>query len=160
MAKDKIKATQALRALDRAGARFSLHAYQHLEHGGTAEAARQLGLDEHRVIKTLVMIDNQNRPLIVLMHGDREVSTKNLARQMGVKEVRPADPQIAQRVTGYQVGGISPFGARQRPPVYVEESILELPEIYINAGKRGLLARMSPAELRRILNPTPVQVAI
>lgn len=160
MAKDKIKATQALRALDQAKAHYSLHPYQYVERGGTAEAARQLGLDEHQVIKTLVMIDNQNRPLIVLMHGDREVSTKNLARQLGVKEVRPADPQLAQRVTGYQVGGISPFGTRQQPPVYVEHGILTLPMLYINAGKRGLLAGLSPAELVRILSPTPVEAAI
>ena len=106
------------------------------------------------------MIDSQKRPLVVLMHGDREVSTKNLARRLGVKELRPADPQTTQRLTGYQVGGISPFGTRQQPPVYIEASILALPAIYINAGKRGLLARMIPDELMRILNPTPVQVAI
>lgn len=160
MAKAKIKATPALRALQAAEAAFGLHPYKYREHGGTAEAARQLGVDEHQVIKTLVMIDSQHRPLLVLMHGDCEVSTKGLARSLGVKEVRPCDPRTAQRVTGYQVGGISPFGTRRRPPVYVERGVLELPVIFINAGKRGLLVRISPAELVRILDPTPVEVAI
>lgn len=160
MAKDKIKNTPALRALKAAGAAHSPRPYKYLEHGGTAEAARQLGVDEHLTIKTLVMSDSQGAALIVLMHGGQEVSTKALARVLGVKEVHPAQPKTALKLTGYQVGGISPFGTRGRLPVYVEQSILDLPMIYINAGRRGLLVEISPKDLVRILEPTPVSVAI
>ena len=123
-------------------------------------ASRELGVDEHQVVKTLVMEDDRKNPLLILMHGDKEVSTKNLARVLGVKSVEPCDPETAHRHTGYVVGGISPFGTRKALKVYVEASVLELPKIYINAGKRGLLAEMSPQELKRVLNPIPVKVAI
>ncbi len=160
MAKSKIKNTPALRALKAASAAHEPKPYKYREHGGTAEAARQLGVDEHLTLKTLVMIDSHGQGLIVLMHGDKEVSTKTLARALGVKEVHPASPAEALKLTGYQVGGISPFGTRKALPVYVEESVLKLPVIYINAGKRGLLVEMVPADLERILQPTPVAAAI
>jgi len=117
-------------------------------------------VDEHIVVKTLVMEDDQGRPLIVLMHGDRQVSTKNLARILGVKAVNPCDPKVAEKHTGYKVGGTSPFGTRRTMPVYVEETILSLPVILINAGGRGLLMEIPPAALVRLLNPTPVNVAV
>jgi Cys-tRNA(Pro) deacylase len=122
-------------------------------------SARELGVDEHVVIKTLVMQDERNQPLLVLMHGDREVSTKNLARQIGAKTVEPCDVAVAGRHTGYQVGGTSPFGTRKELPVYVEASILDLPRIYINGGKRGFLVALAPADLVRVLSPTTVEAA-
>ena len=142
------------------GAEFILRTYKYEEKGGTSVASRELGVNEHQVIKTLVMEDDRKNPLLILMHGDNEVSTKNLARVLGVKSVEPCDPETAHRHTGYMVGGISPFGTRKALKVYVEASILELPKIYINAGKRGLLAEMSPQELKRVLNPVTVNVAI
>jgi Cys-tRNA(Pro) deacylase len=142
------------------GAAFTLRIYNYEEKGGTPAASRELGVDEHQVIKTLVMEDDRKNPLLILMHGDNQVSTKNLARVLGAKSVEPCDPETAHRHTGYVVGGISPFGTRKALKVYVEASILDLPRIYINAGKRGLLAEMSPQELKRILNPIPVTVAI
>jgi Cys-tRNA(Pro) deacylase len=141
------------------GVPFRERAYRYEERGGTATAARELGLDEHAVIKTLVMEDDRREPLIVLMHGDREVSTKDLARTIGVKSVTPCDPDVAHKHTGYMVGGTSPFGTRKRLPLYIEDSILDLSEIYINAGKQGLLVEMSPADLVKMLNPRPVHVA-
>ena len=123
-------------------------------------AAKALGVDEHMIIKTLVMEDEHQAPLIVLMHGDRQVSTKSLARKLGVKAVAPCNPKIAEKHTGYKVGGTSPFGMRKRLPIYIEESILSLPVVFINAGSRGLLAEMSPETLAAILNPVPVNVAI
>lgn len=150
-------ATQLLRAK---GVAFTEHPYDYVEHGGSAESARQLGLDEHSVVKTLVMQDQDARPLIVLMHGDRTVSTKNLARQIGAKSVQPCSPDVAQRHSGYQVGGTSPFGTRKRMPVYVEDSILQLPRIAINGGRRGFLVQLDPHECVRLLDARPVQCAL
>ena len=150
-------ATQLLRAQ---GVEFTEHPYDYVEHGGSAESARQLGLDEHMVVKTLVMQDQDSKPLIVLMHGDRKVSTKNLARQIGAKSVEPCTPEVAQRHSGYLVGGTSPFGTRRDMPVYIEESILQLPRIAINGGRRGYLVQMDPQACVRLLGATPVQCAL
>lgn len=160
MAKEKTPVTAAVRALRAAGVSFSDHLYSYEEKGGTAVSSRELGVDEHCVIKTLVMENDAKQPLIVLMHGDRQVSTKELARQIGVRSVEPCRPEVAQKHTGYLVGGTSPFGVRRQMPVYVEESILVLPLIYINGGKRGYLVGLTPAELQRVVQPTPVRVAI
>lgn len=160
MAKGKTPVTAAVRALRAAGVSFSDHLYSYEEKGGTAVSSRELGVDEHCVIKTLVMEDDTKQPLIVLMHGDRQVSTRELARQIGVRSVEPCRPEVAQKHTGYLVGGTSPFGTRRQMPVYVEESILVLPLIYINGGKRGYLVGLTPAELQRVVQPTPVRVAI
>lgn len=160
MAKQKIPTTQAVRVLKQHRVDFILRSYKYVEKGGTATFAREGNVDEHLVIKTLVMEDEKADPFIILMHGDKEVSTKNLARIMGVKSVSPCNPKVANRHTGYLVGGTSPFGTKRNLRVYVESTILSLPRIYINAGKRGLLAEMSPSDLVRILNPTPVEVAI
>jgi Cys-tRNA(Pro) deacylase len=160
MAKERFSATQAIRALREQGVDFTLRYYKFEEKGGTEVAARELGVDENLVVKTLVMKDELGSPFLVLMHGDRQVSTKALARILGVKSVRPCEPQVAHKHTGYFVGGISPFGTRKPLRVFVEQSILGLPKIYINAGKKGLLAEMSPGDLKKILNPTPVNVAI
>jgi len=138
---------------------FIEHPYQYEEEGGTEVAAKELGVDEHLVIKTLVMEDDQKAPFIILMHGDKQVSTKELARGIGVKSVHPCDPQVAFKHTGYMVGGISPFGTKKRLRVYAEETILSLPRIFINAGRKGLLCEMSPAELIKVLKPIPVRVA-
>ena len=134
--------------------------YDYVEKGGTRESARQLGVDEHEVVKTLVFETNENTPLIVLMHGDREVSAKNLARLLGVKSVDPATPEKASKLTGYLVGGTSPFGTRTKMPVFVEKSILSLEKIYINGGKRGFLVETEPSVLTRLLNAQAVEVAI
>ena len=134
---------------------FTEHPYRYEEHGGTRVSSRELGVDEHAVIKTLVMQDEAKRPLIVLMHGDREVSTKQLARQIDRKTVEPCDPAVAQRHTGYAVGGTSPFGTRKPLPVYVERTVLDLERIYINGGRRGLLVSVAPGELIRVLTPSP-----
>jgi Cys-tRNA(Pro) deacylase len=152
--------TPAVRVLRQHAIDFTEHPYKYEERGGTRVSSRELGVDEHIVIKTLVMQDEARQPLIVLMHGDREVSTKNLARQIGAKTVAPCDPAAAERHTGYQVGGTSPFGTRKALPLYVERSILDLPRIYINGGKRGFLVSLAPADLARVLSPTPVDVAI
>lgn len=160
MSKEKIPTTPAIRVLKAKGADFSLHTYAYEEKGGTRVSAAKLGVDEHCVIKTLVMEDDSAKPLIILMHGDREVSTKTLARVLGVKSVSPCRPEIAQKHTGYQVGGTSPFGTKKPLTVYIEKTIAGLPEILINAGSRGLLAKMSPSELIRILGPREVSVAI
>jgi len=159
MAKDKIPSTPAVRALRATGAPFSLHTYEYLEHGGTKVAAAALGVDEHQVIKTLVMQDDDGRPLLVLMHGDCFVSEKALARALKVKGVGPCDEASVTRHTGYQVGGVSPFGTRKALAVYLEKSIADLPVIFINAGRRGLLARMDPAHLIKALGPTLVEVS-
>ncbi|MDR6215982.1 Cys-tRNA(Pro) deacylase [Paracidovorax wautersii] len=150
-------ATQWLRAHHVA---FTEHPYEYVEHGGTAESARQLGLDEHAVVKTLVMQDQDAKPLIVLMHGDRKVSTKNLARQIGAKSVEPCKPEVANRHSGYLVGGTSPFGTRRDMPVYVEESILALPRIAINGGRRGFLVQIDPQVCVQWLGARPVQCAL
>jgi Cys-tRNA(Pro) deacylase len=160
MGKEKFPATQAVRILKAHGASFGLHTYKYEEKGGTQVAAVQLGVDEHQVIKTLVMEDDKGNPFLILMHGDKEVSTKTLARLLGVKTVTPCTPETAHKHTGYVVGGISPFGTRKPLRVYAEEALLHLPRVYINAGKRGLLAEMSPDVLHSILKPTPVNVAI
>jgi len=160
MAKEKIPTTPAILALKAQSADFTLHPYPYEERGGTKTAADKLMVDEHRVIKTLVMEDETGKPLIILMHGDKEVSTKSIARDIGVKSVSPCNPAIAEKHTGYKVGGTSPFGARKAIPVYMEQTIADLPEIFINAGSRGLLARMPSAELIRILKPITVSVAL
>jgi Cys-tRNA(Pro) deacylase len=160
MGHEKTPMTPAVRALRQAGVPFTEHPYKYVEHGGTAAFALQFGVDEHVVIKTLVMADDAKKPLVILMHGDREVSTKELARVLGVKSVQPCVPETAERHSGYMVGGTSPFGLRKPLPVYVEETILELPRIYINGGKRGFLVGLDPMDLVRILKPTPVRVGI
>jgi Cys-tRNA(Pro) deacylase len=152
-------ATPAIRALRQHAVAFTEHAYRYESRGGTRVSSRELGVDEHAVIKTLVMQDERKQPLIVLMHGDREVSTKNLARQIGARAVEPCEPAAAERHTGYQVGGTSPFGTRKALPVYVERSILDLPRLYINGGRRGLLVAMAPRELERVLAPVAVDAA-
>jgi Cys-tRNA(Pro) deacylase len=160
MSKDKPPSTQAVRLLKEKGVNFTLRTYKYEEKGGTPVASSELGVDEHQVIKTLVMEDDRKNAFLILMHGDNQVSTKNFARVLGVKSIEPCDPETAQRHTGYVVGGISPFGTRKPLKVYVEASILALTKIYINAGKRGLLAEMSPLELKRVLNAIEVNVAI
>jgi Cys-tRNA(Pro) deacylase len=155
-----VSATPAIHSLRQHGVAFTEHTYRYEERGGTRVSARELGVDEHAVIKTLVMQDDRKQPLIVLMHGDREVSTKNLARQIGAKSVSPCEPAVAEKHTGYLVGGTSPFGTRKPLPIYMERSIADLDRIDINGGRRGFLVRMAPADLIRVLAPTPVDVAI
>jgi len=138
---------------------FSQHLYDYVERGGTAESAKQLGVREHSVVKTLVIEDEDANPLIILMHGDRQVSLKNFARQIGVKKVEPSKPEVAERHTGYKVGGTSPFGMRKALPVYVERSVLGLPSIYINGGQRGFLIQISPRVLSDLLEAQPVDSA-
>jgi len=157
--KEKHGVTPATRVLKENRVPFAEHPYRYEDKGGTETAAKALGVDEHAVIKTLVMEDEAKNPLVVLMHGDRQVSTKALARQLGVKQISPCDPAAVSRLTGYQVGGVSPFGTKRKLPVYVESTILELPAVYINGGKRGFLVQMSSAELTRCLSPTPVQAS-
>jgi Cys-tRNA(Pro) deacylase len=158
--KEHISETQATQLLRRHQVVFSEHPYGYEEHGGTAVSARELGVDEHRVVKTLVMQDEAAKPLIVLMHGDCKVSTKNLARAIGCKSVEPCKPEVAQRHSGYQVGGTSPFGTRKAMPVYVEQSILALETIYINGGRRGYLVGIAPQVLLDVLGARPVQCAL
>jgi Cys-tRNA(Pro) deacylase len=139
---------------------YTEHVYEYVEHGGTSESARQLGLDEHAIVKTLVMQDEAGEPLIVLMHGDRTVSTKNLARQIERKRVEPCRPDVAQRFTGYMVGGTSPFGLRRKMPVYVERSVVEMERIFINGGRRGYLVGISPGVLVDVLAAVTVDCAL
>ena len=139
---------------------YTEHEYEYVEHGGTEVSASSLGVPEHDVVKTLVMQDEDAKPLIVLMHGDKKVSTKNLARQAGRKRIEPCKPDVAQRHSGYQIGGTSPFGTKKKMPVYMERSILALPKIYINGGRRGLLVGISPQEISRTLNPQLVDTAL
>lgn len=160
MAKEKFPVTPAIRMLRSKKIPFNLRTYTYEDRGGTSVSARELRVDEHMVIKTLVMEDEKKRPLIVLMHGDRQVSTKNLARTLGVKSINPCDPQVAQKHTGYLVGGTSPFGTRKSLKVFMESSIMSLPKILINAGKRGLLAEMTPDDLIKALDPVTVDVAV
>lgn len=155
-----MSATPAIHALRRHAVTFSEHPYTYEEHGGTRTASHQLAIDEHTIVKTLVMQDETGAPLIVLMHGDRQVSTKALARQIGRRTIEPCTPAAAQRHTGYMVGGTSPFGTRKRLPVFVERSILDLDAIYINGGRRGLLVRIRPDELTRVLGAVPVDAGI
>jgi Cys-tRNA(Pro) deacylase len=152
--------TAAIRQLRQHGVAFTEHPYRYEERGGTRVSSRELGVDEHSVVKTLVMEDDQKRPLVVLMHGDREVSTKNLARQIGAKAVSICAADVANRHSGYVVGGTSPFGLRKTMPIYVERTILDLPTIYINGGARGFLVGIEPGELIRMLGATPVDVGI
>jgi Cys-tRNA(Pro) deacylase len=157
--KDHASETPATQLLKSRGIFYSEHLYDYVEHGGTAESAAQLGVEEHGVVKTLVMEDESARPLIVLMHGDCQVSTKNLARQINVKKVSPCSPDTAQRHSGYMVGGTSPFGTKKAMPVYVESTVLELPLIYINGGRRGYLIGMDPKVVVTLLGARPVQCA-
>ena len=152
--------TPATEFLVKHGVAYTEHHYEYVEHGGTEVPARALGVPEHEVVKTLVMQDEAGKPLIVLMHGDRKVSTKNLARQAGRKSIEPCKPEVAQRHTAYQVGGTSPFGTRKPLPVYMERSIGALPAIYINGGRRGLLLKMNPEDLARTLSAQLVDVAL
>ena len=160
MAKDKTPVTPAVRLLRAEGVHFTDHLYDYEEKGGTAVSARELGVDEHSVIKTLIMEDDRKQPLIVLMHGDLQVSTKDLARTIGARSVLPCSPDSANRHSGYLVGGTSPFGTKKQMPVYMEETVAELPKIYLNGGKRGYLIGLDPQEIVRILKPTLVRVGI
>ena len=155
-----VSETPATQMLRRAGVSFTEHPYDYVEHGGTAESARQLGVPEHAVVKTLVLQDDKAQPLIVLMHGDRQVSTKALAREIGVKGVEPCTPEVAQRHSGYLVGGTSPFGTKKAMPVYAEASVLDLPRIFINGGRRGFLVGIHPAVLVPLLQVRPVHCAL
>ncbi|GAM09527.1 cys-tRNA(Pro)/Cys-tRNA(Cys) deacylase YbaK [Geobacter sp. OR-1] len=160
MAKEKSPVTPAIRVLRQAGIKFTDHHYAYEEKGGTAVSARELGVSEHSVIKTLIMEDENKNPLVVLMHGDCQVSTKELARAIGVKTIAPCSPETANRHSGYLVGGTSPLGTRKRMPVYMEETILELPVIYINGGKRGYLVGVAPGDVKCLLEPVLVRVAV
>jgi len=155
-----VSETRATAALRAASIPFTEHAYDYVERGGTRVSSDALGLPEHEVVKTLVMQDEKKNPLIVLMHGDRTVSTKNLARQIGAKHVEPCRPDVAERHTGYQVGGTSPFGTRKQMPIYVEKTVLDLATIYVNGGKRGYLVGIASSDLVRSLAPTAVEVAL
>jgi Cys-tRNA(Pro) deacylase len=159
VSRDRTPQTNALRVLREHDVAFTLHPYDYEERGGTAVSARELGVDEHAVIKTLVMEDEHAQPLVVLMHGDREVSTKNLARALGVKSIAPCTPVVADRHSGYQVGGTSPFGTRRAMPVVMQSTIADLPYLYINGGRRGLLVGMTPAEAIRVLAPKLLDIA-
>jgi Cys-tRNA(Pro) deacylase len=159
MAKDRYPVTGAVRVLREHGVDFTQHPYSYVERGGTEVSARELGVPEHAVIKTLIMEDDRGAPLVVLMHGDREVSTKNLARLIGAKSVAPCAPAVADRHSGYQIGGTSPFGTRRAMRVYMERSIAELPYAYINGGRRGYLVGMRPADIVRVLQPTLADIA-
>ncbi|MCK6574972.1 aminoacyl-tRNA deacylase [Myxococcota bacterium] len=152
--------TPAVRALRAADVAFTPHLYDYEDKGGTRRSSSELGVDEHAVVKTLVMEDDAKKPLIVLMHGDCQVSTKALARQIGCKTVAPCTPEVAEKHTGYKVGGTSPFGTRKSLPVYCERTITDLDRLFINGGGRGFLVAMAPAELVRVLAPTLVDVAI
>jgi Cys-tRNA(Pro) deacylase len=155
-----VSATPATEWLRAHGVPFTEHPYDYVEHGGTGESARQLGVDEHAVVKTLVMQDDKGEPLIVLMHGDKQVSTKNLAREIAVKSVEPCKPEVAQRHSGYLVGGTSPFGTRKALRVFVEASVLELPRIFINGGRRGYLVGIAPQVLLAPLGAQPVRCSL
>lgn len=160
MGRDRVPATAAIRVLRQHGVAFEPHEYAYVEKGGTSASSAALGVPESSVVKTLVMEDDEREPLIVLMHGDKQVSTRNLARALGRRSVQPCKPEVAERHTGYQVGGTSPFGTRRALPVCMERSILELPRIWINGGRRGLLVSLDPREAARVLSPTLVDVAI
>ena len=155
-----VSETPATQLLKSHQVEFTEHPYDYVEHGGTAHSAASLGLHEHMVVKTLVMQDQEARPLIVLMHGDCKVSTKNLARQIGAKSVEPCKPEVANRHSGYLVGGTSPFGTRREMPVYIEETILALPRIAINGGRRGYLVQLAPEVCTRLLDARPVHCAL
>jgi len=156
----KAPSTAATRLLREKGVSYTEHLYRYEEKGGTAVSSRELSVPEHAVVKTLVMEDEEGEPLVVLMHGDREVSTKALARQLGRRSVQICRPEVANRHSGYQVGGTSPFGTRKRMPICVERTVLDLPCIYVNGGSRGFLVGIDPRELVRVLEPTVVEVGI
>ena len=158
--KEHVSETPATQVLKRRAVFYSEHVYDYVDNGGTAESSRQLAVDEHQVVKTLVMEDDTAQPLIVLMHGDMQVSTKNLARQINAKKVHHCKPEVAERHSGYQVGGTSPFGTRKSMPVYVEATVLELPLVYINGGRRGYLVGIDPKVLVTLLGARPVQCGI
>ncbi len=160
MAKEKTPVTPAVRLLREAKVVFTDHLYPYEEKGGTTVSARELGVDEHAVIKTLIMEDDRKSPLVVLMHGDRQVSTRELARLIGARSITPCSPETAQKHSGYLVGGTSPFGTKKQLPVYLEATILDLPMIYLNGGKRGYLVGIVPQELIRLLQPLLVSVAV
>jgi Cys-tRNA(Pro) deacylase len=160
MAAKHVSETPATALLKQRGVAFTEHPYDYVDHGGAAESARQLGLDGHAVVKTLVMQDEAARPLLVLMHGDCKVSTKNLARQTARKSIAPCEPEVANRHSGYLVGGTSPFGTKKRLPVFVERSVLALPRIWINGGRRGYLVGIDPAVLVDLLQAVPVDCAL
>jgi Cys-tRNA(Pro) deacylase len=160
MTREKTPVTAAVRELRTNKVEFTDHLYEYEEKGGTAVSARELGVPEHAVVKTLVMEDEARNPLIVLMHGDLKVSTKELARIIGVKTIAPCNPDTANRHSGYTVGGTSPFGTRKKMPVYLEQTVLALPKIYINGGKRGYLVGLAPQEVVRVLSPKLVKVGI
>jgi Cys-tRNA(Pro) deacylase len=153
-------ATPAVHFLRRHDVAFEEHPYRYEDRGGTRVSARELGVDEHIVVKTLVMQDDEGEPLLVLMHGDREVSTKQLARQISRKTIEPCAPAVVERHTGYVIGGCSPFGTRKPLPVFIERTVLELERVYINGGSRGFLVSLAPSEIVRVLGATPVDVAI
>lgn len=157
MAQD-VPQTSAVRALRSAGVAFTAHLYAYQERGGTAHSSAALGVPEHQVIKTLVMEDERRRPLVVLMHGDEQVSTRALARFLGCKSITPCQPEVAHKHTGYLVGGTSPLGMRKAPPIYAERSIFELESVYLNGGKRGFLVCVQSQDLQRLLSPTLVEV--
>ena len=158
--KDHVSETPATAFLKALGVAFTEHPYEYLEHGGAQHSAQVLGFDPFTVVKTLVMEDEKARPLIVLMHGNRKVSTKNLARQIGAKSVGPCKPEVANRHSGYLVGGTSPFGTRREMPVYIEGSILDLPRIVLNGGRRGYLVGIDPQVCVRLLDARPVHCAL
>jgi Cys-tRNA(Pro) deacylase len=155
-----VSETPATQWLKQHGVAFTEHVYEYVEHGGTTESARQLGVPEHEVVKTLVMQNERAEPLIVLMHGDRQVSTKNLAREIGAKSVEPCKPEVAQRHSGFLVGGTSPFGTRKAMPVYAEATVLELPRILINGGRRGYLVGLDPRVLVEVLGARAVRCGL
>jgi Cys-tRNA(Pro) deacylase len=155
-----VSETPATQFLRERGVSFTEHVYDYVEHGGTAESSRQLGVSEHEVVKTLVMQDERAQPLIVLMHGDKQVSTKNLARAIGAKSVEPCKPEVAQRHSGYMVGGTSPFGTKKAMPVYVEAGVLALPRILVNGGRRGYLVGIAPGVLAELVEAKPVNCAL
>lgn len=157
--KEHVSATPATMWLKANKVAYEEGIYEYIDHGGTAQAAKCFGVDEHLVVKTLIMQDEKAHPLVILMHGDFEVSTKQLARQIGVKHIEPCKPDQAERNSGYQVGGTSPFGTKKRMPIYVEETILSLPFIYINGGRRGFNIKIDPKVLRDVLGATPVTCA-
>jgi Cys-tRNA(Pro) deacylase len=158
--KDKTPMTLAIRELNAHHVDYTTHVFRYEEKGGTAHSAQELGVDEHSVIKTLIMETESKKPLVILMHGDMQVSTKQLARDIGVKTVSPCKPEVADKHSGYQVGGTSPFGTREKMPVYMEKTILDFPRIYINGGKRGFLVGMDPKKVLEILSPQLVNVGI
>jgi Cys-tRNA(Pro) deacylase len=160
MAKEKTPVTPAVRMLREAKVTFTDHLYAYEEKGGTAVSARELGVDEHAVVKTHVLEDDRKSPLIVLMHGDRQVSTRELARSIGARSITPCSPDVAQKHSGYLVGGTSPFGLKKQMPVYLESTVLDLPKIYLNGGKRGYLVGLAPQDVVRVLLPVLVSVAV